>query len=122
MLDRFPGGQPRADPDARRDATGDVTSCAAAGFTDLENWDHPEWQAELVVWANEQFLKIAKDTGSDMVFMLEHFCGHGFRNDDPRGRCYRGPDTPRWFDLTCIHPNPTGHAVLADMFMDVIEE
>jgi len=27
-----------------------------------------------------------------------------------------------WFDLTCIHPNPTGHEVIADMFMDVVLE
>jgi hypothetical protein len=57
-----------------------------------------------------------------MVFMLEHFCGHGFRRDDPAGRCYRGPDADLWFDLTCIHPNPTGHQMLSDMFMAVVEE
>lgn len=104
------------------DGTGEVGACTAAGVSGLEEWDHPEWQAELVIWANEQFMKIAKDTGTDMIFMLEHFCGHGFNNADPANRCYRGPNTPRWFDDTCIHPNPTGHDVIAEMFMSVVNE
>ncbi|MEW5849887.1 MAG: SGNH/GDSL hydrolase family protein [Myxococcota bacterium] len=105
------------------DGTGDVGSCpaaSAAGFT--EPWDHPEDLASLVIWANEQFLKMAVDTGSDMIFMLEHFCGHGFNNEDPENRCYRGPNTPRWFDLTCIHPNPDGHDQIANMFMSLVTE
>jgi hypothetical protein len=57
-----------------------------------------------------------------VIFMLEHFCGHGFHNEDPTTRCYRGPGTGRWFDLTCIHPNPTGHARIAEMFLAVIDE
>ena len=36
--------------------------------------------------------------------------------------CYRGPDMDNWFDFTCIHPTPTGHGALADMFFDVISE
>lgn len=102
------------------DATGDVTSCPAAG---LAGFDRPWPDAEeLVIWANEQYLQIAVETGSDMIFMLEHFCGHGFHHDDPNNRCYRGPNTERWFDLTCIHPNPEGHAQIADMFMSVVLE
>ena len=76
----------------------------------------------MVIWANEQYMRIAVDTHTDMILMLEHFCGHGFHNDDPTTRCYRGPGTERWFDLTCIHPNPTGHQVIADMFMAVVNE
>ena len=34
----------------------------------------------------------------------------------------RGPDAELWFDLTCIHPNPTGHGVLSDLFLDVVNE
>ena len=59
--------------------------------------------------------------GADMVFMLETFCGHGFNRDLEDGRCYRGPDADLWFDLSCIHPNPTGHAATAEMFLSVIE-
>lgn len=67
-------------------------------------------------------MSIAVDTDSDMLFLLEAFCGHGFHHDDPESPCYRGPDTEIWFDGTCTHPNPTGHAVIADMFLDVVRE
>ena len=76
----------------------------------------------LVIWATEQYMSIAVETQSDIVFMLEHFCGHGWNHDNPAARCYLGPDTERWFDFTCIHPNPAGHAVLADMFEAVVNE
>tara|TARA_B100000925_G_C21984342_1_gene463837 strand:+ start:123 stop:1304 length:1182 start_codon:yes stop_codon:yes gene_type:complete len=102
------------------DGTGDISSCPASSFAGFEDWEDVTQLQDLVIWANEQFLKIAVDTGSDMVFMLEHFCGHGFTHEDPNGRCYRGPNTEQWFDLTCIHPNPAGHGALADLFRDVI--
>lgn len=104
------------------DGTADMASCPAAsvaGFT--EPWDHPEDLEALMIWANEQYLAMAVETGSDMVFSLESFCGHGFHNEDPAARCYRGPGTPRWFDVSCIHPNPEGHQALADLFMSVID-
>jgi hypothetical protein len=56
------------------------------------------------------------------VFLLEEFCGHGLNADDPSVPCYRGPNTETWFDLTCIHPNPTGHDHITDMFMAVVNE
>jgi lysophospholipase L1-like esterase len=105
------------------DATGEVESCdvsALAGFD--QPVPSPAQLADMVVWANEQYVKIAVDTGTDVIFMLEDFCGHGFHNDDPAAPCYRGPNTERWFDLTCIHPNPTGHDHIADMFMAVVNE
>lgn len=105
------------------DATGDVTSCPAAGLAGFdEPWTNPQDLEHLVVWANEQFMQIAVETQTDLIMMLEHFCGHGYHNDDPAGRCYRGPNTERWFDLSCIHPNPAGHQVIADMFMAVVAE
>lgn len=109
------------------DGTGALDSCPAVGLgsyvgfdTGFEPWEHPEWLQALMVWANEQFMRIAVETGSDLVFLLETFCGHGFAFDDVDNRCYRGPDAERWFDLTCIHPNPTGHAQIADFFFQVI--
>ena len=102
------------------DGTGDIGSCPTSSFAGFEDWEDVTQLQDLVLWANEQFLKLAVDTNSDMVFMLEHFCGHGFTHEDPNGRCYRGPNTERWFDLTCIHPNPSGHGALADLFKDVI--
>lgn len=105
------------------DGTGDVSSCPAASLAGFdEPWTNPQDLEDLVVWANEQYMRIAVDHGADMVFMLEHFCGHGFNHEDPNGRCYRGPNAERWFDATCIHPNPTGHRVIADMFMAVVDE
>ncbi|MBI4818628.1 MAG: SGNH/GDSL hydrolase family protein [Deltaproteobacteria bacterium] len=105
------------------DGTGDVGSCPAASVAGFdEAWSNPRDLEDLVIWANEQYMRIAVDTGSDLVWMLEHFCGHGYHHDDPSNRCYRGPAAERWFDVSCIHPNPTGHGVLAEMFMSVVEE
>ena len=72
--------------------------------------------------AAEQYLRIAVDHQIDMVFSLENFCGHGFHADDPTSVCYRGPNTEAWFDLTCVHPNPKGHAALARLFGTTIAE
>lgn len=105
------------------DGTGDVMSCDVSGLAGFEQpVPNPQELTDLIVWTNEQYMSIAVDTGTDMLFLLETFCGHGFGNDDPSSPCYRGPDTPRWFDLTCIHPNPAGHGVIADNFMSIIDE
>jgi hypothetical protein len=102
------------------DGTGDVSSCPAARVAGFSGeWPDAE---ELVIWANEQYMSIAVETQTDMIFMLENFCGHGFLNEDPNGRCYRGPNTERWFDFTCIHPNATGHHEIARMFFETITE
>ena len=57
-----------------------------------------------------------------MIWMLEHFCGHGWNNEDPTGRCFRGTETERWFDLSCTHPSVPGHAAIAQMFLAVVDE
>jgi len=104
------------------DATGDVTSCPGAALAGYDADVEDPALAEMVVWSMQQFMSIAVDTHSDMLFLLETFCGHGYNRDDPNGRCYRGPGAELWFDLTCIHPNPRGHEVIADMFLDVVRE
>jgi hypothetical protein len=105
------------------DGTGDVQSCDTSGLVGFDKpLPIPEQLVGMLVWANEQYLSIAVESGTDMIFMAEAFCGHGFNRDDPTAPCYRGPDTDRWFDLTCIHPNPTGHGVLTDMFLAVVDE
>lgn len=104
------------------DGTGETNSCATASLGGIEPWQDVQTQADMVIWANEQYMKIAVDTQTDMIFMLESFCGHGYKKDDPTGPCYRGPNTPLWFDLTCIHPNNEGHAALADLFYKTIAE
>ena len=104
------------------DATGDTASCPAANLAGFGDAVTDPALEEMVIWSMEQFMSIAVDTDSDMLFLLESFCGHGYNYDDPDGRCYRGADAELWFDLTCIHPNDAGHAAMADMFMKVIRE
>jgi len=120
---RFPDGVfiIYANPYEFTDATGDLESCAAAAafVGDTGNWIEGE---AAVLRFQERHMQVAVEHGVDMIFALERFCGHGYRRDDPEGRCYLGPDAELWFDLTCTHPNSAGHAELANMFMAVIEE
>ena len=104
------------------DGTGDTGSCPAAALAGMGDAITDPALADMVIWSMEEFLSIAVDTRTDMLFLLESFCGHGYSRDDPNARCYRGPDTELWFDLTCIHPNPTGHRAIADMMMSVVRE
>jgi len=104
------------------DGTGDTGSCPTAALAGFGEAVTDPGLEEMVLWSMEQFMNIATETQTDILFLLETFCGHGFNYDDPEGRCYRGADAELWFDLTCIHPNPAGHAVIADMFMDVVNE
>lgn len=105
------------------DGTGDVQSCDVSGLAGFdEPVPAPDQLKDMIVWANEQYMDIAVSHGADMIFLLEDFCGHGFNADDPTAPCYRGPGNANWFDLTCIHPNPTGHQHIADMFLAVVDE
>lgn len=97
------------------DATGDLLSCPAAAIAGFDAMAAPQ-MTPAYLRATEQYMRIAVEHQADMVFSLENFCGHGFHADDPNSPCYRGPNTPTWFDLTCIHPNPTGHQALARLF------
>jgi lysophospholipase L1-like esterase len=105
------------------DATGDITACELAddfGYGELG--DNAAALRDAYIRINERFMQTATATRTDVIFMLESFCGHGFYADDPDNECYRGPEAETWFDLTCIHPTPTGHAQIAGMFMDVVME
>ena len=124
---RFPNGVyvVFANPFEFTDATGRTDTCpaaAAAGFD--EPWDEPELLEGQVIWLLEQYMALAVEFGFDLVFMMEQFCGHGFAatgdQADPTSPCYLGPGTERWFDLTCTHPNPAGHAALSIFFEQVI--
>jgi len=102
------------------DATGDMSSCPLAetfGFGGVI----PELR-DAYIYLNEAFVEIAVETRTDSIWMLESFCGHGFFAGDPTNECYRGPTAEVWFDATCIHPNPAGHAAVAQMFLDVVAE
>lgn len=105
------------------DGTADLMSCPAAGLGGFEKpWAEPDKLIDLMLWFNEQYMDIAVETQTDMIFMLENFCGHGFKRDDPTAPCYRGPDQENYFDLTCIHPTPKGHDVITDLFTAVVDE
>jgi len=102
------------------DTIGDMDSCPTAeifGFSGTI----PELR-DAYLRINERFVQTAVETQTDVIFMLEHFCGHGFHADEPDNECYRGPDTEVYFDATCIHPTPAGHARIAEMFTAVIDE
>jgi hypothetical protein len=102
------------------DLTADLSSCPQGSFFGFSG----EYMTGVgaLTEMREQYMKIAVDTGSDLMFLGEAFCGHGFRAGDAQGQCYRGPNTKNWFDITCIHPTPEGHGVIADDFLAVINE
>jgi lysophospholipase L1-like esterase len=111
------------------DGTGDTSACPATGLAsiapglgDFQPWDNPADLETLMIFANEQYMRIAAENDADMILMLETFCGHGYKNEDPSTRCYDPNDNERWFDLSCIHPNPAGHGQLAHMFFETITE
>ncbi|MDC0719856.1 SGNH/GDSL hydrolase family protein [Nannocystis sp. bb15-2] len=105
------------------DGTADLMACPAAGLGGFDKpWANPADLIDVMVGFNEQFMSVAVETGTDMIFMLETFCGHGFKAGDPSAPCYRGPGQQNWFDLTCIHPTGQGHSVIADLFTAVIDE
>lgn len=102
------------------DGTAELGTCLGAALLGLSG-TYIEG-APVLQYLNEQYMRIAVETGTDMIFMLEEFCGHGYKRKDDTITCYRGPDAEQWFDISCIHPTPAGHAALADLFMQVIEE
>jgi lysophospholipase L1-like esterase len=126
--ERFPNGSYVifANPFEFTDATGEVASCPAAGLTGMQAWADPSAQEDIVVWMLEQYMQISVEYQVDLIWLLEHFCGHGYKATgaaaDPNNRCYRGPNTQLYFDETCIHPNDPGHAALFGMFKAVVEE
>lgn len=104
------------------DSASDLATCPGAGIISMD-WGlvHPDF-LELATWFTTEYMRIAVETGTDMIFFGEAACGHGYMKDDPEGRCYKGPDASLWLDITCMHPGAAGHAGIADLFMAVIDE
>lgn len=101
------------------DTSGELTSCPTASLSGLSGtWDQA---MEVLPKLEEEYMRIAVETKTDMMFLFEHFCGHGYKRGDTNLQCYRGPDTELWFDLTCIHPTPKGHDEISKLFANVIE-
>ncbi len=123
--DKFPNGVfvVNANVYEFTDVTFDFLSCPTAGLAGFNSSAKmPDVLQGSLKHINEEYMRIAQENGTDVVFMSEGFCGHGFHAGDPESQCYRGPDNATWFDLTCIHPTPEGHAALADMFLNTIAE
>lgn len=104
------------------DGTGLVESCEFAGLAGFEPIDSLGDALLVIGWMEDQYARIAQETGSDFVFMFEEFMGRGFLHADPTAPGYRGPGGQSWFDITCIHPTPTGHGAIADMFLATVAE
>jgi lysophospholipase L1-like esterase len=121
--DRFPNGVfvVNAHVFEFTDYTAEVLSCPTASIAGF-NANPPN--TDLLLGAlnliNEEYVQIAADTGTDVAFMFETMCGHGFYAGQSDNVCFRGADAQNWFDGTCIHPTPTGHASVAEMFLSVI--
>jgi lysophospholipase L1-like esterase len=101
------------------DGTADLGSCPGASFLGLSG-EYPQGGAALKRLA-ELYMKTAVETKSDMIFMLEAFCGHGWKNTTMNS-CYLGPGAANWFDFTCIHPDHVGHGEIAKLFRLVVDE
>ena len=100
------------------DGSGDFASCPTAETLGLD-FEVSNWATGYLT-INEAYMEMAVESQTDMVFMMEHFCGHGFQSENPEGGCYKGPDTEVYFDGTCIHPTPAGHTALANLLDAVI--
>ena len=104
------------------DGAEDMARCEGAALIGIDVAIRQPLVWELVGWWQEQTLALAIETGSDMIFMGEAFCGHGSNYDSTTGRCYRAADAAVWYDFTCEHPNDLGHAAIAELVMSVVEE
>ncbi|MBT9557317.1 MAG: hypothetical protein IV100_14855 [Myxococcales bacterium] len=104
------------------DSGNDLASCPGANLIGMDTaLIDPDFVA-MATWMAGEYMRIAVETKTDMAFFGELTCGHGHMNDNPEGRCYRGPGTSLWLDITCMHPSAAGHAGIADMFLATIGE
>lgn len=101
------------------DLTADLGSCPTANLIGLSG----KWEVATaaIVKLREGYMKIAVEAKADMIFLGEHFCGHGYKYADTKQQCYI-PNSSNWFDITCIHPNNAGHKEVADLFWKTIAE
>lgn len=102
------------------DATGDLGSCPMAATLGFD-YVIPQLR-DGYVWVSEAYMELSVRYRFDLILMLEQFCGHGYHAGEEDNECFRGADAELWFDGTCIHPNPTGHEVISDMFFTVVTD
>jgi hypothetical protein len=104
------------------DSASDFATCPGADLIGMDTGlVEPAFMAA-AGWMMEEYMRIAVETGTDMVFLGEQSCGHGYTYDQSDGRCYRGADAELWLDVTCMHPSAAGHAGIADLFWSTISE
>ncbi len=102
------------------DGFGDVRACPGA---DLVGYDYDlaaSALAEQIAWQQEELLRVSVETGTDMIFMGEAFCGHGYNRSRTDGRCYRDAAAELWFDESCFHPADAGHDGIFTLFQRTI--
>ncbi len=123
---RFPGGLSIvvANIFDITDTTGaaDIADCEGAQLLELDGALLQPFTHELVLHWQESLLDLSVETGIDVVFLGENFCGRGYNWDDETGRCYRGGDPTNYLDATCEHPSPDGHAAIEALMLGVIDE
>ena len=100
----------------------DIADCVGAQVIGLSEPLLDPLTAELAIQWQESLLDLSVETGIDVAFMGENFCGHGYNWDDTTGRCYRGGDSNIYFDASCEHPTAYGHAAIAELMLGVIDE
>jgi lysophospholipase L1-like esterase len=104
------------------DSGNDLATCTGADWIGMDTALIDPRFTSIAAWMMEEYMRIAVETGTDMVFFGESACGHGYTYQDSDSRCYRGADAELWLDLTCMHPSAAGHAGLADLFLAVVDE
>lgn len=100
----------------------DMARCEGAQLIRMDDPLRDPRVQDIFADAQEEYVRLAVETGTDVVFLGETFCGHGYAWDDPGGRCYRGRDAALWLDFTCEHPNTRGHDALTESFLAVVDE
>lgn len=104
------------------DGASDMASCPGAQLIGMDRpLNNPVFQ-DIIKDAQEDMLSMAVDTQTDLFFLGETFCGHGYANTDSNNRCYRGAGSELWLDFTCEHPNAAGHRGIYGMVTSVIDE
>jgi len=97
-----------------------------AALVGFEQWADPTALRAIISEFVEGYMRIVVTYGADYVWVMEHFCGHGYvaagGEPDMANSCYRADDPSLWFDASCTHPNDAGHEALFRLFRDVIAE
>ncbi|MCP4810356.1 MAG: hypothetical protein GY884_33885, partial [Proteobacteria bacterium] len=106
------------------DETGaaDIADCEGAELIGLSDTLLDPLTAELALHWQQSVLELSVETGIDVVFLGEAFCGRGYNYDDATGRCYRGGEVDNYLDASCEHPSKYGHAAIAELVLGVLDE